>query len=347
MRYERKSVTRVGTRIVREVESIIENIRDNKPVHQFELVEDEEEVPEGEDSEMEQEQEEYDEQEESQQYEEEEGGAGAPMTGSDTGAMEAAAQSPAAAAVSVERPPSRQHTPGGLLQTPSHRTLASPNVLLSSGGQPPSGGAGAGLIASATPTLSNRLASPAMQIALASPAREDLLPTSSFQQAPRTGARMSSLFASPAVHAPTDADMADVTLDVAPAAAAAQSAAAAATTAAPPSRAAINVDSIEHMFGVPAPQPIAPFMPPPPIPAAAAAPAAAASAAEAAPAAAAVPASAADLHRAQMSELSSRVERARREVDEAKNMLLKRKAQQALDKLLEEQKTLLAAQPPP
>jgi len=64
-------------------------------------------------------------------------------------------------------------------------------------------------------------------------------------------------------------------------------------------------------------------------------------------AAAAAPASAAEQYRTRVAEMALRVERAQREVADAKNAILKRKAQTALQAVQAQQQELLAQAPPP
>ena len=179
------------------------------------------------------------------------------------------------------------------------------------------------------------------------------------------------MFASPAVHG--DSDMTDVTLEgfhpsaaaasaaagLSSAATAASASASALASASPPNLSmTINVDSVGDMFGTPTQpaqtqQPLdMSFLPETPhtpisgqlaFPGGGAAGGAASAAGAAAAAAPAAPPSAADVQRAQLADVVSRVERAQKEVAEAKNNLLKRKAEQKLQGLLQEKATIEAA----
>ena len=308
-RYERD--TKVPPRIVTEVDSLMANIKDNKAVNYFELVEDEEEIGEEEESEEEMADEAAEEEEErrQQQLQQQE----------DDERRRQRTDEPARSAQQTSFQQAQK-----LLSTPAVHRGATPDVRAVAG----------------TPFLA----------VSASPLRSSPLNTSVFG-------------ASPAVHVDT-ADMTDVSLDLfsqnagSAAAAGSSSAAAAASSAAslqpvssPSNLLSINVSGVEGMFGsspqqaqqagATQPMDLASFLPETPhtpVQAAAAAgfPAAAASAA------AAAPPSAADLVRAELSAVQSRISVAEKEIAESKNMLLKRKAEQRLQALQEEKRAIEA-----
>lgn len=304
--------TKVPARIVGEVDTLMANIKDNKAVNYFELVEDEEEVNEEEEEQEEEEEmadeaaEEEEERRQQQQQQQQE----------DDERRRQRTDEPARIA---QQSTSFQQAQK-LLGTPAVHRGATPDVRAVAG-------------------------TPFMAVS-ASPLRSSPLGASVFG-------------ASPAVHADT-ADMTDVSLDLFSQGVASSSAAAGSSSAAslqpvssPSNLMSINVSGVEGMFGASPqqsqqqmqaagsqPMDLASFLPETPhTPVQGGA---AAAGFPSAAAAAAAPPSATDLVRAELLDVQSRISVAEKEIAESKNMLLKRKAEQRLQALQEEKRSIEA-----